>query len=107
MTLVVAFLLAIFVLPAPWGVVAVSVALVVEVGEAAGLIWWSKRRRSQVGAETIVGREGVALGPLEPDGQVRVDGEIWQARAVVMVAPGDCIRVTAVENLTLVVEPCA
>ena len=107
MTLVVAILLAVFVLPEPWGLVAVLVSLVVEVGEAGGLIWWSKRRRSQVGAETIVGREGVALGPLEPGGQVRVDGEIWQARSVVAVPSGGCVRVTAVETLTLVVEPCA
>jgi membrane-bound ClpP family serine protease len=106
-TLLVALLLAFFVLPSPWGVVAVLAALVFEVGEAAGLVWWSRRRRSHVGAETLVGAEGVALGALEPDGQVRVGGEIWRARSEAPVPAGCRVRVTAVEALTLVVEPCA
>jgi membrane-bound serine protease (ClpP class) len=106
-SLLVAILLALFVLPAPWGLVAVAGALVVEIGEAAALIWWSKRRRAQVGAETLVGVEGVALDALEPEGQVRVGGEIWRARSALAVAAGGCVRVAAVEGLTLVVEPCA
>jgi membrane-bound serine protease (ClpP class) len=106
-TLLVALLLAFFVLPAPWGLVAVLGSLVVEVGEAALFVWWSKRRRAQVGAETLVGAEGVALGSLEPDGQVRLGGEIWRAHSASPVAAGGCVRVTAVEGLTLVVEPCA
>jgi membrane-bound ClpP family serine protease len=105
-TLLVALLLALFVLPSPWGVIALLVALVVELGEAGGLIWWSRRRRAHVGAEALVGAEGVALGALEPDGQVRVGGEIWRAHSETPVAPGGCVRVTAVEALTLVVEPC-
>lgn len=107
MSVLVAILLAVFVLPAPWGVVAVLVSLVVEVAEASALIWWSKRRRAQVGAEALVGLEGVALGALEPDGQVRVAGEIWRARSTAPVSAGGCVRVMAVEALTLVVEPCA
>jgi membrane-bound serine protease (ClpP class) len=106
MSLLVAILLAVFILPAPWGLVAVAAAVVVEVAEAALLIAWSKRRRAQVGAETLVGVEGVALGPLEAVGQVRVGGEIWRARAAVPVGAGGCVRVAAVEGLTLVVEPC-
>jgi membrane-bound ClpP family serine protease len=105
-TLVVAILLAIFVLPEPWGLVAVLVSLVVEVGETGLLVWWSKRRRVQVGTEALVGAEGVALGPLDPGGQVRVGGEIWDARSSVAVPSGSRVRVTAVERLTLVVEPC-
>jgi membrane-bound serine protease (ClpP class) len=79
---------------------------VIEVGEAAAFVWWSKRRRAQVGSETLVGVEGVALGPLEPEGQVRVGGEIWRARSAVRVGAGGCVRVAAVDGLTLVVEPC-
>jgi membrane-bound serine protease (ClpP class) len=105
-TLLVAILLALFVLPAPWGLVAIAAALVIEVGEAAALIWWSKRRRVQVGSETLVGSEGVALDSLEPEGQVRVGGEIWRARSAVPVRAGGCVRIAAVDGLTLVVEPC-
>jgi membrane protein implicated in regulation of membrane protease activity len=104
--LVVAILLALLFLPAPWGVVAVSVALVVEVGEAALFVWWSRRRRAQVGAEALVGEEGIALARLDPEGQVRIVGEIWRARSSAPVAAGGCVRVAAVERLTLVVDPC-
>ena len=99
MALLVAIVLAVFVLPAPWGVVAVAAAVVVEVGEVV-------LRRAQVGAEALVGEEGVALAPLDPEGQVRVVGEIWRARSSAPVAAGGCVRVTAVERLTLLVQPC-
>ena len=33
-----------------------------------------------MGADTLVGAAGVAVGELWPDGQVKVDGEIWRAR---------------------------
>jgi membrane protein implicated in regulation of membrane protease activity len=105
-TLLVAILLAVFVLSPPWGAVAVALALVVELGEVVLFFRWSRLRRAAVGAEALVGEEGVALAPLDPEGQVRVFGEIWQARSSVPVAAGDCVRVAAVERLTLVVDPC-
>ena len=106
MSLLAAILLALFVLPPPWGLAAVGVALAVEVGEAYLLLRWSQRRRAQVGAEALVGAEGIALEALEPQGQVRVRGEIWTARSIAGVPVGGCVRVAAVEGLTLVVEPC-
>ena len=50
-----------------------------------------------VGAETIVGRTGVALGRLDPAaaspaGQVRVEGEIWAARSAEPIEPGAPVR---------------
>jgi membrane-bound serine protease (ClpP class) len=104
--LLVAILLAVFVLPSPWDVVVVALGVVIEVGETGLFVWWSRRRRAQVGAETLVGEEGIALAPLEPEGQVRVGGEIWRARSSAPVAAGARVRVAAVEQLTLVVEPC-
>jgi membrane-bound serine protease (ClpP class) len=100
-----ALFLAIFVLPSPWGVVALVVAGVLEIGETWLFIWWSKRRRASVGVETIVGRRGVALGSLWPTGQVRVDGEIWQARCDGGCDAGTEVVVRSVEGLTLVVQP--
>jgi hypothetical protein len=46
MLFLIALLLAIFVLPSPWGLVAVVVAGVVDVAETALFMWWSKRRRA-------------------------------------------------------------
>jgi membrane protein implicated in regulation of membrane protease activity len=106
MSLLVAIVLALFFLPEPWGLVAVGVALAIEVGEAYVLLRWSQRRRAQVGAEALIDAEGIALETLEPEGQVRVAGEIWSARSSARVPAGGCVRVAAVDGLTLVVEPC-
>jgi membrane-bound serine protease (ClpP class) len=101
----IALVLAIFVLPSPWGIVAVGVAGVVDIAETWLFIWWSKRRRSSVGVQTLVGRKGVAVGELWPAGQVRIDGEIWQARCDGGCDPGTEVVVRSVEGLTLVVDP--
>ena len=63
------------------------------------------RSRSPVGAPALVGQTGVARGPLSPEGQVLVHGELW--RAVVRGAPvdeGARVRVVDVNGLTLTVE---
>ena len=102
-----AVLLAIFVLPRPWGIVAVLAAAVVEVGETFFWIRLSRRRRVQVGPETLIGAEADVVTPCTPDGQVRVGGEIWKARCAAGAETGERVRVTAREGLTLVVEPVA
>lgn len=105
MIFLIGVLLAIFVLPSPWGLVAVVVAGAIDVTETALFIWWSKRRRSSVGVETLVGRKGVAVGELWPTGQVRLDGEIWQARCEGGCGSGMEVVVRSVDGLTLVVDP--
>jgi membrane-bound serine protease (ClpP class) len=100
-----ALLLAIFVLPAPWGLAAVVVAGALEIAETGLFIWWSKRRRSAVGVDTLVGKRGVAVGELGPEGQVKVDGEIWRARCSGRCDAGAHVIVRSVEGLTLVVDP--
>ncbi len=76
----IALLLAIFVLPSPWGIVAVVGAAALDIIEIGVGLWWSKRRKATVGVDTLVGATGVAVGELWPDGQVKVNGEIWGAR---------------------------
>ena len=105
MLFLIALALAIFVLPRPWGVVAVGIGAMLDIAETSVFWWWSKRRRAVVGAETLVGTIGVASSNLWPDGQVKVSGEIWGARC-----PGGCdagtkIVVRSVDGLTLVVDP--
>ncbi len=105
MLFLIALALAIFVLPRPWGVVAVAIGAMLDIAETSVFWWWSKRRRAVVGAETLVGTIGVASSNLWPDGQVKVSGEIWGARC-----PGGCdagtkIVVRSVDGLTLVVDP--
>lgn len=104
MLLVLAIVAAILWLPAPWGIVAVAVAAVVELAESLALIWWSKRRRVQVGSEALVGRWATVVTPLRPDGQVRIDGELWQAQCEEGAEAGDAVRILGLEGLTLVVH---
>jgi membrane protein implicated in regulation of membrane protease activity len=85
----------------PWGWVLIGVAAVIEVGESYLWIRWSNRRHPHVGAETLVGREAVVVTPCHPEGQVRVQGEIWSARCDERADPGDRVTVLAVDELTL------
>jgi membrane protein implicated in regulation of membrane protease activity len=107
MILVVAVLLALFVLPSPWGLVAVVVAGAVEVVETLFWLWLSRRGRVQMGPETIVGSVGVVAAACRPSGQVRLQGELWTARCPGGADEGERVRVTALEGNTLVVEPAA
>jgi membrane protein implicated in regulation of membrane protease activity len=102
-TVLVALLLALFVLPYPWGIVAVVVSIGVEVGEAWFWIWLSRRRRSVVGAEALVGATAVVVTPCRPEGQVRIAGELWRAVCRAGADVGDVVRIERVEGLTLIV----
>jgi membrane protein implicated in regulation of membrane protease activity len=97
--------LAIFVLPSPWGIVAVIVGGVLELGETGFFLWWSKRRKASVGVETLVGREGIVLSDLWPEGQIKIDGEIWRARCEGGCDTGTRVVIRSIDGLTLVVDP--
>jgi len=101
----ISLLLAVFVLEEPWSWVAVGVGIVLEIGETLFFFWWSKRRKATVGAETLVGRRAVVSVDCRPHGQVRVAGEIWQARCEEGADVGERVVVREVTGLLLVVEP--
>ena len=66
----------------------------------------TRRQAPAIGQETVIGAEGVAKVPLDPKGIVYARGEDWSARTGGEPIPaGTAVRVTAVEGLTLVVEP--
>ena len=101
MLLLGAILLAVFVLPSPWGIVAVVAGGSLDVMESLVLLRWSRRRRSPVGAGALVGLVARVISPT----QVRVNGEIWEARAAGPLRPGDEVEVANVDGLTLEVSP--
>jgi membrane-bound serine protease (ClpP class) len=82
----------------------VGIAAVIEVGETAFWLWYSKRRRAKVGAETMVGRTAVVVLPCYPGGQVKLDGELWQARCEAGAGTGTNVIVRGLDGLTLLVE---
>ncbi len=92
-------------LPTGWGVAAILVGMTVEVGEAAFWIRLSRRGRPVIGAEALVGREGVAVSACRPEGQVRVGGELWRALCLEGVDAGQAVVVESVSGLTLQVRP--
>src|SRR3990172_7746879 len=94
-----------FVLPMPWAVVAVVVAACIEVLEILFLRRFLRRYRIQSGAEAMIGPRAEVLESCSPDGRVRVGSEIWNARSEVPVTTGQLVRITAVDGLTLSVEP--
>jgi membrane-bound serine protease (ClpP class) len=55
----------------------------------------------------MIGSAGRARSDMEPDsaGQVDLHGEIWRAQSATHIAAGQPVRVTAVNGLTLIVEP--
>jgi len=97
-------LLLLIALPSPWnviGAVASGVLGVFEVG------YWQRRMRRekvQTGVENLVGATGEATERLAPSGQIRVLGELWEARASSELPRGSRVRVVAVNDLTLEVE---
>lgn len=93
-------LLAVFVVPWPWGIVTVAAGGLLDIGESLAFMKWSRRRRSSVGAEALVGQSAVVATPT----QVRVAGELWNARTDRVLHRGEEVTVRAVEGLTLVVE---
>ncbi len=105
MLFLIGVLLAIFVLPSPWGLVAVAAGALLDIGETFLFLRWSKRRKAAVGLDSLVGRRAIAVDALWPEGQVKVDGEIWKARCYGGCDPGTAVVVRAVHGLTLEVEP--
>jgi len=97
--------LAVFVLPSPWGLVAIGVGAALDISETFLFLWWSKRRRAVVGVEALVGKRAIAVGELRPVGQVRVNGEIWSGRCDGGCVAGTQVVIREVDGLVLVVEP--
>lgn len=105
MLFLIGVLLAVFVLPSPWGLVAVAIGATLDIAETGAFIWWSKQRGAAVGVDSLVGKRGVAVDALWPEGQVKLAGEIWKARCEGGCDPGTAVVVREVRGLTLIVEP--
>lgn len=104
--LLTASIVGLFLLPGPWNVILLVLALVAEVGE---IYLWKRyldRRRVQTGAEGLVGEAAAVIEACDPEGSVRLRGEIWRARSAGADAePGTEVSIVAVNGLTLEVEP--
>ena len=69
------------------------------------LVMRARRGKVETGQEGMVGETGAAITALEPEGKVFVRGEYWDATAPQPVPAGARVRVTAIRQLKLTVEP--
>jgi membrane-bound serine protease (ClpP class) len=69
------------------------------------LLLRSRRRPTMIGKEALLATTGEAIVWQEAEGRVRVNGEIWRARAAGPVQPGTLVKVIGRDGLVLVVEP--
>lgn len=64
-------------------------------------------RNTKTGAEELIGRQGTTQGRLDPEGFVKVHGELWKARMDSMeqcVEPDTKVKVKAANGMILIVE---
>lgn len=98
-------LLLFLILPDPWNVVGGIVSLACGVVE---ITYWQRRmKRVKVatGVENLIGATGEVTAPLAPVGQIRVLGELWEARSSSELPERTMVQVVAIDGLTLDVEP--
>jgi|SRR5215216_3500824 len=103
MFLLLALLFFIF-LPSPWDIIGGLASGTLGIIE---VVYWQRRMRRekvQTGVENLIGATGEATEELAPSGNVRVLGELWQARSSSKLPPGSRVRVVAVRGLILEVE---
>ena len=104
MLIIVAFVL-LLLLPSPWNLIAFLVTVPLCIVE---LLVWNRtvrHRKKAVGAQTLIGRSAVVVSSCRPDGQVRLDGEIWAARSDTGADVDESVNVIGRDRLTLIVEP--
>jgi membrane-bound serine protease (ClpP class) len=105
MIFILTLILALLFLPWPWNLVVIACAATFEVVLATAGVRYTRRRRSTVGVQAMIGDEAEVITALAPTGQVKVGGTIWQARAEDGAQVGETVRITRVDGLTLEVEP--
>ena len=90
----------------PFAIVPVAAFMALFFGFVVARALAMRHLPAALGANSVVGREGVVLaGGLDPDGVVRVAAEEWRATAPGPLPPGTKIRVTKLDGLVLSVEP--
>ena len=69
------------------------------------LVVRARHRKALLGADALVGSSATAMEPLNPEGHVLVEGEIWRAVASENVPSGATVQVIGHEQMLLRVAP--
>jgi membrane-bound serine protease (ClpP class) len=105
--LILALVLALIFLDWPWNLVAILGGLTVETAELTWGLSLARRWKPKTGAEAMIGEEAEVVSACRPVGEVRVQGELWQARCDEGADAGDIVRIERLDGLTLVVTRTA
>ena len=95
------------ILPHPADLVVLALGAIGEIGEITWGRRLAKRWKPKTGPETMIGQTAEVTEPCQPTGHVRVHGELWEAHCEAGATTGDTVTITALNGLTLTVEPTA
>jgi len=86
-------------------VVGILTVILVLIVAFIAYIFLPQLKRPVTGVEGMIDLSGIALETLEPVGQVRIKGELWNAESINgTIKKGEGIVVEKVSNLTLIVK---
>ena len=104
MALLLSIILAFFI-PFPWNALVVLAGISVEVVEVTWGLRLARKWRPRMGPETMIGMRAEVVAPCRPTGQVRLNGELWEATCATGLDVGETAIVKRMDGLTLTVEP--
>jgi len=88
------------------------IILVIWIGKDAALfpkVWKAYVSNNPSPMEQLIGMTGIVVDSLNPDGYIKVKGELWKAEIRDIEFPvkeGDEIKVSGVEGMMLIVTRC-
>jgi membrane-bound serine protease (ClpP class) len=85
----------------PWVAISISTAFGGITAFLVRLAVKARRLKARLGADALIGHLASAMEPMNPEGHVVVDGEIWRAIANEMVPAGTPLRVVGHEHYLL------
>lgn len=91
----------------PWVAIAVSAGFGGITVFLVRLAVRARRRKVRLGADALVGSTGSAMEPLNLEGHILVEGEIWRAAASEPILPGTKLVVVGHDQYLLRVEPAS
>jgi membrane-bound serine protease (ClpP class) len=89
----------------PWVAIGLSAAFGGITAFLVRLAMRARRMKARLGIDALIGLPASAMEPLNPEGHVLVDGEIWRAVATQSVPAGTSLRVVGHEHYLLRVSP--
>jgi membrane-bound serine protease (ClpP class) len=92
-----------------WAVVLIVVGTALFFGFALTTVVRARFSTDTIGRTHLIGRRGVAVGAISPDGEVEVDGVRWRARSTRRsgIGSGDAVVVVRIDGVVLEVDPGA